>query len=219
MKKVVIITGPTAVGKTKISIAVAKHLNTDLINADAYQIYKNMNIGTAKVTESEKQNVIHHFLDFLEPNKEYSISEYQKDVRKLIDQMHSENKLPILVGGSGLYIDTVIKDYRFDEEKRNVNFEEQYLEYSNEELHNVLERLDKESAEKIHPNNRKRVLRAIELSNSTVNKDSRSLAKDYYYDALCIFLSDERETLYDRINKRVDVMIENGLVDEVKEIG
>ena len=133
--------------------------------------------------------------------------------------MHKENKLPILVGGSGLYIDTVIKDYRFDEEKRNVNLEEQYQDYSNEELHNVLERLDKESAEKIHPNNRKRVLRAIELSNSTVNKDSRSLAKDYYYDALCIFLSDERETLYDRINKRVDAMIENGLVDEVKKIG
>lgn len=219
MNKVIVITGPTAVGKTKISIGVAKYFNTDLINADAYQIYKKMNIGTAKVTDEERQNVTHHFLDFLNPSEEYSISQYQKDVRNLIDKMHSENKIPILVGGSGLYIDTVIKDYRFNEEKRSNDFEKKYQNYSNDELHKILESIDNEAASTIHPNNRKRVLRAIELSNSLVNKDSRSLAKDFYYDTLCIFLSDERDILYERINNRVDKMIDDGLVEEVNKIG
>lgn len=217
--KVIVITGPTAVGKTKISIEVAKYFNTDLINADAYQIYQKMDIGTAKPSELEKEGVKHHFMDFLDPIKEYSISEYQREVRKLINEMHSQNKIVILVGGSGLYIDTIIKNYNFNEEKRSEDFEKQFSHYSNDELHDILKKIDVETAKTIHPNNRKRVLRAIELHNYPVSKDSRSQAKDFYYETLCIFLSDNRETLYERINKRVDKMIENGLVEEVKNIG
>lgn len=219
MKKVVVITGPTAVGKTKISLGVAKHFSTDLINADAYQIYKKMDIGTAKPTVLERENIVHHFMDFLDPSSEYSISEYQKEVRNLIDKMHHEDKLPILVGGSGLYIDTVIRDYRFEEERRNDELENKYRDFTNDELHNILKKMDYEVSKKIHPNNRKRVLRAIELCNSSSSKNSRSQAKDFYYETLCIFLSDERNELYERINKRVDLMIENGLVDEIREIG
>lgn len=217
MDKVVVITGPTAVGKTKLSIAIAKKFNTELINADAYQVYKKMNIGTAKPTVEEQDNVIHHLLDYLEPTDEFSISDYQKIVRNVIDEMNKKNKLPILVGGSGLYIDSVINEYHFDEEKRVISNE--YDNLTNEELHKILEDLDFDASTKIHPNNRKRVLRAIELAKYPNNKDSRSKRDVPYYDTLCIFLSDDREKLYDRINKRVDQMIEVGLVEEVKNIG
>ena len=217
MEKVVVITGPTAVGKTKLSIAIAKKFNTELINADAYQVYKKMNIGTAKATIEEQDNVKHHLLDYLEPTDEFSISDYQKIVRQVIDEMNKKNKLPILVGGSGLYIDSVINEYHFDEEKRVETNE--YDDLSNEELHKVLEELDFEASQKIHQNNRKRVLRAIELAKYPDKKDSRSQRDVPYYDTLCIFLADDRDKLYDRINKRVDLMIEAGLVDEIKNIG
>lgn len=217
MDKVVVITGPTAVGKTKLSIGIAKKFNTDLINADAYQVYKKMNIGTAKVTIQEQDNVKHHLLDYLEPTDEFSISDYQKIVRRVIDEMTKKNKLPILVGGSGLYIDSVINEYHFDEEKRVETNE--FDDLSNEELHKVLEELDFEASQKIHQNNRKRVLRAIELAKYPDNKDSRSQRDIPYYDTLCIFLADDRDKLYDRINKRVDLMIDAGLVDEIKNIG
>ncbi len=217
MDKVVVITGPTAVGKTKLSIAIAKKFNTDLINADAYQVYKKMNIGTAKATIQEQDNVKHHLLDYLEPTDEFSISDYQKIVRRVIDEMTKKNKLPILVGGSGLYIDSVINEYHFDEEKRVETNE--FDDLSNEELHKVLEELDFDASQKIHQNNRKRVLRAIELAKYPDNKDSRSQRDIPYYDTLCIFLADDRDKLYDRINKRVDLMIDAGLVDEIKNIG
>ena len=217
MDKVVVITGPTAVGKTKLSIAIAKKFKTELINADAYQVYKKMNIGTAKPTVEEQDNVIHHLLDYLEPTDEFSISDYQRIVRNVIDEMNKKNKLPILVGGSGLYIDSVINEYHFDEEKRALSNE--YDELTNDELHKILEDLDFDASTKIHPNNRKRVLRAIELAKYPDNKDSRSKRDVPYYDTLCIFLSDDREKLYDRINKRVDQMIDVGLVEEVKNIG
>lgn len=217
MNKVVVITGPTAVGKTKLSVEIAKRFNTDLINADAYQVYKKMNIGTAKPTLEEQQNIKHHLLDYLETTDEFSISNYQKIVRQVIDEMTKNNKLPILVGGSGLYIDSVVNEYHFDEEKRVESTE--YNNLTNEELHKVLEDLDYDASTKIHPNNRKRVLRAIELANYPQNKNSRSLRDVPYYDTLCIFLSDDREKLYDRINKRVDQMFDAGLVEEVKNIG
>lgn len=217
MNKVVVITGPTAVGKTKLSVEIAKRFNTDLINADAYQVYKKMNIGTAKPTLEEQQNIKHHLLDYLETTDEFSISDYQKIVRQVIDEMTKNNKLPILVGGSGLYIDSVVNEYHFDEEKRVESTE--YDNLTNEELHKVLEGLDYDASIKIHPNNRKRVLRAIELANYPQNKNSRSLRDVPYYDTLCIFLSDDREKLYDRINKRVDQMFDAGLVEEVKNIG
>ena len=218
MKKVIVITGPTAVGKTKLSIEIAKRLQTDIINGDAYQIYQKMNIGTAKPTDDEKQGVIHHYMDFLDSSKTYSIAEFQKGVRECIDDLTSKNKVPLIVGGSGLYIDSVIKNYQFLEEKRS-NEQSKYDSLTNEELHQVLANLDPDKASKIHPNNRKRVLRAIELISSNVDNTSRSKKNELVYDALMIFLNDNRESLYDRINKRVDKMLADGLIEEVKNIG
>lgn len=218
MKKVIVITGPTAVGKTKLSIEIAKRLQTDIINGDAYQIYQKMNIGTAKPTDDEKQGVIHHYMDFLDSSKTYSIAEFQKGVRECIDDLTSKNKVPLIVGGSGLYIDSVIKNYQFLEEKRS-NEQSKYDSLTNEELHQVLANLDPDKASEIHPNNRKRVLRAIELISSNVDNTSRSKKNELVYDALIIFLNDNRQSLYDRINKRVDKMLADGLIEEVKNIG
>lgn len=218
MKKVIVITGPTAVGKTKLSIEIAKRLQTDIINGDAYQIYQKMNIGTAKPTDDEKQGVIHHYMDFLDSSKTYSIAEFQKGVRECIDDLTSKNKVPLIVGGSGLYIDSVIKNYQFLEEKRS-NEQSKYDSLTNEELHQVLANLDPDKASEIHPNNRKRVLRAIELISSNVDNTSRSKKNELVYDAVIIFLNDNRESLYDRINKRVDKMLADGLIEEVKNIG
>lgn len=218
MKKVIVITGPTAVGKTKLSIEIAKRLQTDIINGDAYQIYQKMNIGTAKPTDDEKQGVTHHYMDFLDSSKTYSIAEFQKGVRECIDDLTSKNKVPLIVGGSGLYIDSVIKNYQFLEEKRS-NEQSKYDSLTNEELHQVLANIDPDKASEIHPNNRKRVLRAIELISSNVDNTSRSKKNELVYDALIIFLNDNRESLYDRINKRVDKMLADGLIEEVKNIG
>ena len=219
MKQVVVITGPTAVGKTKLAIAIAQRFHTDIINGDAYQIYKNMNIGTAKPSMAERLGVYHHMMDMLSPSEVYSIADYQRDVRKCIDELVACGKLPLLVGGSGLYIDAVIKDYRFEEAKRDDNVEARYQHLSDEELHQHLEQLDKDAASTIHPHNRKRVLRAIELASSPIAKDSRAYREDYYYDTLVIFLNDEREALYQRINQRVVQMIDAGLIEEVSSIG
>lgn len=213
MNKVIVITGPTAVGKTKLSIALAKHFNTELINGDAYQVYDNLNIGVAKPTIEELKEVKHHLMGYYPSNKEYNVAIYQKDVRSKIDELISRSKLPIIIGGSGLYIDSVISDYDFSTPSRN---EDNYLEYSNEQLYNILLQLDKEVALKNHPNNRKRVIRAIELikSNNTSKEDLNKRC-ELCYDALIICLVDDRESLYNRINKRVDEMIDNKLVEEV----
>lgn len=208
MKKVIIITGPTAIGKTKLSIELAKRLNTELINGDAYQIYKGLNILTAKPSIDELSMVKHHLMDVLEPGTDFTICQYQKMVRELIEKM----ELPIIVGGSGLYIDSVIYDYRFLEEDNS--YEKSDL--SNEELHQILTDLDPQNALKIHPNNRKRLLRAIHLA-KTQNKDERSLNKNHYYQPLIICLTLDRDILYERINQRVALMINEGMIEEVKE--
>ena len=218
MKKVIVITGPTGVGKTKFSIELAKELNTEIINGDAYQIYKYMNIGTAKPTEAEKQDIPHHLMDFLDPLESFSICDYQKLVRDKIEEFHNKKMIPIITGGSGLYIDSVLYDYRFTEDARNIEDENKYDHLSNDELHNILKTLNPESAEKIHPNNRKRVLRAIELAESGANNEDRNQKHNKMYDFLLIFLNDDREVLYERINNRVDEMIANGLLEEVKSL-
>lgn len=213
LNKVVVITGPTCVGKTKISIEIAKLLNTEIINGDAYQIYKNMNIGTAKPTKDEISQVKHHFFDVVDPLVSFSVSDYQTRIRNLIDCFHSQNKIPLIVGGTGLYIDSVLRNYQFLAPKRSN--EKEYDNLTNEELHDILKSLDKEASENIHMNNRKRVLRAIELAN-TQEIETRTLKNEFIYDALVIFLNDDRDKLYERINKRVDKMIEDGLFEEVK---
>lgn len=208
MKKVIIITGPTAVGKTKLSIEVAKYFQMPLINGDAYQIYQHLDILTAKPTTLEMENVHHYLMDELDPKTNFSIYDYQKLVRDLIDKI----EIPIIVGGSGLYIDSVIYDYRFSD-NNDYKFDDEG--FTNEELHKILTSLDSNNASKIHPNNRKRVIRAIELA-KTQNSEERNLNHNLVYEPLIICLSLEREILYERINKRVLEMIENGLIAEVK---
>lgn len=213
MNKVIIIAGPTGVGKTKLSISIAKALHTKIINGDAFQVYKYMDILTAKIKEKEKSGITHYMFDILEPTEEFSVAEYQKQVRTLVDTLNDEGIIPIIVGGSGLYLDSVIYDYQFPETSSRES-DSMYDEYSNEELHEILEKLNPEAALKIHMNNRKRVIRAIELSKTTgtINSFNNKLV----YDALVFFLEDERESLYEIINKRVDEMVANGLLEEVK---
>ncbi len=213
MNKVIIIAGPTGVGKTKLSISIAKALHTKIINGDAFQVYKYMDILTAKIKEEEKSGITHYMFDILEPTEEFSVAEYQKQVRTLVDTLNDDDIIPIIVGGSGLYLDSVIYDYQFLEATERKN-DSMYDEYSNEELHEMLEKLNPAAAQKIHMNNRKRVIRAIELSKTTgtINSFNNKLV----YDALVFFLEDERESLYEIINKRVDEMVANGLLEEVK---
>ena len=157
MKKVIIVLGPTAVGKTKIGIELAKRLNTEIISGDSVQVYKGLDIGSAKVTEAEAQGIKHHLIDILEPTETYSVCDFQTEARKLMDELD----IPIIVGGTGLYIKAAISNYEFDAPKRDFSFEEAYKDYSNEELYQMLIEKDLKMTEIIHPNNRKRVLRAL----------------------------------------------------------
>ena len=216
MDKVIVITGPTAVGKTKLSVKIAKELNTEIINSDAYQVYKGLDIATAKVKEEEKEGIKHHLLDIIEPSTEFSVFDYQKITRDKITEFINNNKIPLLVGGSGLYIDSVVKNYNFNEEKRDSKLEEETKDLTNEELHQILISLNPDKAKEIHPNNRKRVLRSIELEKSDIDKNERNKKNEPYYDSLIIFLNDDRDVLYERINNRVDQMIKEGLIEEAK---
>lgn len=218
MEKVLIITGPTGSGKTKLSLEVAKHLQTDIINGDAFQVYRKMDIGTAKLPVSKRQGITHHLFDIIEPQEEFSVCDYQKLVRSLIDEMSSQNKIPLIVGGSGLYLDVVIRNYQFDTNKRNSDFEKQYENYTNIELHQMLEKVDEAAAFQIHANNRKRVLRALEIAQDGASIKTPKKRDELLYDALVIYLDDDRESLYEHINNRVDEMIAEGLVPEAEAL-
>ena len=210
---IVVVTGPTGVGKTKLSIELAKRYSAEIINGDSVQIYKGLDIGSAKVTESEKENIPHHLFDIREVSEDYSIYDYQKDCRKLIDEITSRKKNVIIVGGTGLYIKSALYDYTLDEVNDTDN---QYLNKSTEELYQELMELDKDID--IDKYNRRRVVRALNYYND--NGKSISLNKNgnhLLYDAIFIGLTmDDRKRLYDRINDRVDKMIGNGLVEEVR---
>ncbi|MCR5705599.1 MAG: tRNA (adenosine(37)-N6)-dimethylallyltransferase MiaA [Acholeplasmatales bacterium] len=215
MDKVIAIVGPTAIGKTKISIELAKRLGLEIISGDSVAVYKGLDIGSAKPTAEEMQGVIHHLIDVLEPTEQYDVSMFQAEARKVIYKNHKA----IICGGTGLYIQSAIYDYRFDAKKRDEGFEEQFKNYSNEELYNYLLSLDPTvDREKLHPNNRKRVLRAIEIFKDTNNSVSNQNALNRpLFDSYIIYLNvSDRDLLYKRIDQRVDKMIEDGLLDEVK---
>lgn len=226
MNKIIVIVGPTAVGKTYISVELAKKLNTEIISADSMQIYKGMNIGTAKITEEEKQGIIHHMIDIINPDEEYSVSEFKYDAEKIIDRLLSENRIPIIVGGSGLYVNSLIYDLDFGNTKSNKKLREYYTYYYKEHgedaLYDKLLKIDPVAAEKIHKNNIKRIIRALEVYDITgvkfseLNTDIRK--KSNKYDCILIGLSMERKVLYERINQRVDEMLSKGLVDEVNSL-
>lgn len=209
MKKVVVITGPTGIGKTSISIEVAKKLNAEIISADSAQVYKHLNIGTAKITKEEMKGVKHHLIDVIDPSLTYDVAEYQKDARKIINEVD----LPIIVGGTGLYIKATIDDYDFSGSPRDESFEKKYKSYTNEELHDLLKETNYEESLKIHPNNRRRVLKAL-----SGRKPKRKSKDEPVYDYLIFQLTLPRSKLYERINNRVDEMMETGLLDEVKKL-
>ena len=219
---VLCIVGPTAVGKTKMSIELAKQLNGEIISGDSMQIYRGMDIGTAKATMDERQGIPHHLIDEKNPDEPYSVAAFQQTVRAKIEEIKSRGKLPIIVGGTGLYIKSVLYDYEFAGESESKEIDEaKYGHLSNEELHAKLATVDEAGAKDIHPNNRKRVIRALEIYETSGVKKSEMIEKQEHkmiYDACLIGLTDDRTVLYDRINKRVDVMYETGLVEEVKAL-
>ena len=209
---VIVIVGPTGVGKTKLSIELAKRLNGEVINADSTQVYRGMDIGTAKVTEEEKEGIVHHLFDIKDIDEDYTVYDYQKDSRKCIEDILKKGKTPIMVGGTGLYIKASLYNYEFEDED-NTNYVDDNK--TNDELYDELLKVDPNTV--IHKNNRKRIIRALNYyyKNGKImdNKSDKLL-----YDAIFIGLTTDRDVLYDRINKRVDVMVQNGLVDEAKRI-
>lgn len=222
-QKLIVLIGPTAVGKTELSIKLAKKYNGEIISGDSMQIYKGMDIGTAKISKDEMDGVPHHLIDIKDPEESFSVAEFQELVRTKIFEVQSRGALPMIVGGTGLYIQSVIYDYQFSEESGDEEFRRKYelkaIEEGNLSIHNKLREIDPESANRIHPNNTRRVVRALEIYHCTGKKASEYLKeqkRELLYDVAMIGLTMDREKLYDRINKRVDTMIIEGLVDEVR---
>lgn len=209
---IIVVTGPTGVGKTKLSISLAKKYNAEIINGDSVQVYKGLDIGSAKVTTEEMDGVVHHLFDIKEVWEDYSIFDYQKDCRALIDDITNRGKNVVIVGGTGLYIKSALYDYTLN--KKDV-IDEDYDGVDTLELYDRLKNLDKDID--IDKNNRRRIIRALNyylMFNKSIseNKNGNKLI----YDSIFVGLTTDREILYDRINKRVDIMIDNGLLDEVK---
>lgn len=206
---IIAIVGPTGIGKTALSISLAKHYDAEIINFDAMQVYEKMDIGTAKVTTEEMDGVVHHLLSYVNVNTNYSVYDYQKDARSLIDKLLKEKKNIIMVGGTGLYLKATLYDYRFSEEKDSTDYDE----LSTEEL---LRRISKYNYVPKDKNNRRRLIRELKKLENNIDIDNNG--NKLLYDAKIIGLTTDREILYDRINKRVDIMVENGLVDEVNSL-
>ncbi len=225
---IVVIVGPTASGKTELGVELAKEINGEVISGDSMQVYRGMDIGTAKVTESEMQGIPHHLINILNPDQTYSAYDFQQQARALITDITARGKTPIIVGGTGLYIQSVIYDYQFDKEEVSPEVAEKVQQkmeelksYSNEALHEYLGTFDPQSFADIHPNNRQRVERAISYYLTTkkvLSNRKKSTQLTENYDTLLIGIEMSRDTLYVRINKRVDIMLSHGLLDEVQEL-
>ena len=216
----IVIGGPTGVGKTSLSIKLAKLLNAVIINCDSMQIYKYMDIGTAKIREDEKEGIPHYMFDIVDPIDKYSVGDYYRDVNELLKDFEKQNKNVILVGGTGLYINSIVKGLSKLPEA-DLSLRKGFENLSTEELYEKLKELDNEAAEEIHPNNRVRVERALEvclLTNDKFSKLNKQNIKGNNYNFIQIALERDRKILYDRINYRVELMIENGLVEEAKNI-
>lgn len=229
-KPLIVITGPTSVGKTENSIKLAKAINGEIVSADSMQVYRHMDIGTAKITPEEMDGVPHHLIDCLEPTEEFNICLFKEMATKAIDDILSRGKMPIIVGGTGFYIQAVLKDVDFSEEDgdNQVRVELQKLADENgpEYMHKMLSEIDPKAAEAIHANNVKRVIRAIEFYKLTGQKISEhnetESQKESPYDYMYFVINNDRDVLYQRIEDRIDIMLRDGLVDEVrylKEMG
>lgn len=224
-EKLIVIIGPTAVGKTKLSIELAKRVNGEIISGDSMQIYKGMDIGTAKIKKEEMEGIPHHLIDMKEPTESFSAAEFQKLVRPLISDIQKRSKMPMIVGGTGLYIQSVLYDYQFTDADVNKELRLKLEQRANEigayALHEELKQIDPASAKKIHPNNVRRVIRALEIyygAGIKMSEMHENADEGMLYDALLIGLTMKRDILYDRINHRVDLMVEEGLIDEVKAL-
>ena len=224
MKNLVILTGPTAVGKTALSINLAKAINGEIISADSMQVYKKMDIGTAKVTPEEMDGVKHYLIDAIEPTEDFHVVRFQKMVLEAMDEIYSNGKIPIICGGTGFYIQAILYDIQFTEQEIDDSYrkslEDYANEFGNEALHSRLNEVDPESASTIPAANRKRVIRAIEYFHQTGEKFSvhneREKQRTSPYNFAYFVLNDDRGVLYNRIDKRVDIMMKAGLLDEVK---
>ncbi len=216
--KVIAIAGPTASGKTKLAIEMAQQLDTEIISADSRLVYKGFDIGTAKPTKDEQKLVKHYLIDVVEPEVDYSVADFADEAGKIIDEIHSRGKVPIIAGGTGLYFRILLENYDLPRLEANPELRAELETRDVEDLYNELLRLDPKAAEKIHKNNKVRVIRALEVCKILNKPFSEACGlKDSAYDVEWIFPKIEsREVLYDRINKRVDVMIQDGLIDETK---
>ena len=218
----IVIVGPTGSGKTSLAIQLADFYHAPIINADAFQIYQDMNVGTAKIAKSDKYYKQHYLLDIVKPDQAYSVKQYQEDFRKTYEELKKHHQNIIVCGGTGLYIKAALYDYEFEEEEEADISDLESM--SNEELYELLKTLDSKAAETIHMNNRKRVMRAIQIARTHNLNKSDSIDKQehslFYKDETIkfLFLNPNRDELYANINARVDQMMDNGLVDEVKEL-
>ncbi|KAI3350829.1 tRNA (adenosine(37)-N6)-dimethylallyltransferase MiaA [Clostridium botulinum] len=225
-QKILVLGGPTAVGKTELSIKLAEKLNGEIISADSMQIYKNMDIGSAKVTKEEMRDINHHMIDIVSPEEEFSVADFKNIGEKAIKEIIAKEKLPMIVGGTGLYINSLTCNVTFTESEKDDEYRT-YLESlaeanGNNYVHEMLKEIDEISYRDIHPNNRKRVIRALEVFKISGKPfSSYNVGDDFYktdYDVFYYVLTMDREKLYNRINERVDIMIENGLIDECIEL-
>ena len=224
--KVIVICGPTASGKTALSIALAKKINGEIVSCDSMQIYKDMDIGTAKPTIEEMQGIKHYLIGYVSPEQRYSVADYKKDAKKAIKEILEKGKIPIVVGGTGLYIDSLIYEIEYQDIKLDAQYrkqlEDEVKEKGLEELYKKAKIIDEKAMEKISLTDKKRILRVLEIYHATgktkTEQEIESRKKEVEYDYKVYALNWDRQKLYDRINKRVDIMIEQGLIQEVKQI-
>lgn len=225
--KVIVIVGPTASGKTALSIECAKKFNGEIISSDSMQIYKDMNIGTAKVTEEEAQGIKHYLVDFVSPEQRYSVSDFKRDAEEALEEIIAKGKTPIVVGGTGLYVNSLIygidyQDMEYDKEYRNELMEKAESEEGLKSLYEEAVKIDPEAMEKISPNDKKRITRVLEIYKQTgmtkTKQEELSRLKEIKYDYRVFGITMPREELYERINLRVDLMIKDGLIEEVESL-
>lgn len=220
--KIICVVGATASGKTDLSVKLAKAVDGEIISADSMQVYKNMPIATAVATKEEQDGVPHHLVEFLDADQTFSVADFVERAKVLIDEIATRGRVPIIAGGTGLFVDSLVKNISFSQVGSNAEIRNELAEKSNEELYEKLLKLDSNAAEDIHPNNRKRVIRALELCMSGTSKteqNENSMLIDSPYDALYIGIGyKDRQKLYDRINKRVDLMLEAGLENEARQM-
>lgn len=224
-REIIIVAGPTAAGKTKYAIEIAKKFNGEIVSSDSMQLYKFMDIGSAKPTEEEQAQVKHYLVDEIDPREKFSVAEYQKLAKAAIEEIFSKGKIPIISGGTGLYVNSLIYDMDFSAPPAGNEYREKLEklaeQHGNEYVHKLLEEKDKESALRIHPNNLKKVIRALEVvdtSKEGIKSFEKSFIKTKDYSYKLIGLSRDREELYDRVNLRVDLLMDMGLKDEIKNL-